>query len=822
MRLQRWLSALVPSWFELPNVDANTLNSELAAFDAELDDFAEDYRAEADGKAGIQKGMDAVRWLFNRGDDGRGYGDDQFKNIANTQHGIDQLQADVKTGRLDEQEAQRALAQLRHAFASEADRVEGAQAVNARVGKAAHGAGRIVAVGAAGIAGTLAGGGGNVVAGAAAAVAAGSAYDALTVGAGSIDKKLGHGGNTDIAPALDTNQSIGGLAASALAGQKVEAKDVVQAAVGTALDAVSGGYAGQGIKAARAGLAAAHRVAQRATGDATACAGGMALAKAAVAASAANSARQTAASLAVRSAGTIADPSLNQQDKVARLQTDVRDTLVALPGQLAAGAASSGFSAAVTLPRGTLDGLTQWSVDAAADVAATSVGNAAAGHGAALTKEQWVTSTIASTTGALHNVKQRVEPQDAGLLHGLNPYFGPATPDLPLHPDGPSVVLHSQGYSVVQRDAPQTNVPLDYDTNTQSLWTGSQRDRLGAAIEQHTPADGAPHLYRTFEHLVSGQRLFLPMALEQPYPADRAYQGALRNMLDESGFQDMPVPLLQLVDETPVGVLQPDAADLYALNMLRAASAVGANRHKLQMIVDELPSDWSRVRWPSEWMHHFAMGSGNVKTMSAEQVHEALPAPMRPRKGTEAQALNELWLARLGLSAQRVLDGPIAAQRAQGMTHGDVQASTSDHVFKATAGAWFYALGHAHVFGLYKGRWQDNGDGRIHFEGERHWLVQDRYNWAAAGFNGLGVAPVATNVPALFGKLLPPSYQASLTPSDYERARFLAAGASAEGLLSNSVFAHLQMLESGAKPFWTLGVGEAQAVSFTWTPLQVR
>jgi hypothetical protein len=307
--------------FELPNMDTTTLNTEFAAFDAEVDEFANDYRAQADGKAGIQKGMDSVRSLFNRGADGKGYGDDQFKNIADTQHGLDQLQADVQSGRLSGQEAQQALAQLRQRFRGEADRVEQAQAGNARVGQAVHGAGRIAAVTAAGIAGTVAGGGGgNVVAGAAAAVAAGSAYDALTVGAGAADKKLGNGRNAALAPSLNTDQSVGGLAAGALAGQKVEAKDIVHAGVGTALDAVSGFGAGQGVKAARTGIAAAQGTRQ--------------VAQAAATASVKTGLQQSAATLGVQTAGTAIDPSLNAEQKSTQIVQQGMDAVTQLPGQI--------------------------------------------------------------------------------------------------------------------------------------------------------------------------------------------------------------------------------------------------------------------------------------------------------------------------------------------------------------------------------------------------------------------------------------------------------------------------------------------------------
>jgi hypothetical protein len=386
---------------EILLMDTSHLNRELAAFDAEVDRFESEYEAKADGKAGMQKGMDAVRSLFNRGADGKGYGDDQWKNIANTQHGLDRLKADMQSGRLDAQQAQQALAQLRQNFEGEADRVEQAQAGNARVGQAVHGAGRMAAVGAAGIAGTVAGGGVNVVAGAAAAVAAGSAYDALTVGAGAADKKLGNGGNAAIAPSLDTHQSVGGLAAGAWAGQEVQAKDVVQAGVGTALDAVSGGFAGQGVKAARASIAAAQSTRQ--------------VAQAAATASVKTGLQQSAATLGVQTAGTAIDPSQSAERKRDQIVQQGKDTLTQLPGQIVFGAASGAAGAVVQPANKLLDGAAQVAIDGASNLGEASTGNVLSGKGPALGAEQFAQAAVMSSSGALHNVQQRGTQDAAGF-----------------------------------------------------------------------------------------------------------------------------------------------------------------------------------------------------------------------------------------------------------------------------------------------------------------------------------------------------------------------------------------------------------------------
>ncbi len=381
-------------------MDSTNVQGELAALDAEVDAFERDYEDKADGKAGIQKFGDATRALWGRVVDGEGHRDHQFRNIAETKDRLAQIKAEVQSGQLGGQEAQQALAQESQRFHGEADRVAQAQTgINASVGQAVHGAGRIAIVSAAGIAGTVAGGGVNIFAGAAAAVAAGSAYDALTVGAGAVDKKLGNGGNSAIAPTFDTQQSFGGLAAGALAGEKIEGKDLVHAGVGTALDLVSGFGAGQGIKATRAAVAATNGTVQAA--------------QAAAGASVKTGLQQSAATLGVQSAGTAIDPSLSTRQKQQQIVQQGKDTLTQLPGQVVFGAASSAAGVAVQPANKLLDGAAQVALDGASNVGEASAGNVLAGQGAGLRPEQLATAAVLGTSGALHNVAQRGAPTEA-------------------------------------------------------------------------------------------------------------------------------------------------------------------------------------------------------------------------------------------------------------------------------------------------------------------------------------------------------------------------------------------------------------------------
>jgi hypothetical protein len=797
MPLRRWRSSAALPSFELFSMDTTTLNSEFAAFDAEVDRFESDYEAQAEGKAGIQKGMDAVRSLFNRGADGKGYGDDQFKNVANTQHALDELKADVKAGRLNEQQAQQALSQLRQHFNSEADRVEDAQVVNASRGKALHGAGRVAAVSVAGIAGTLAGGGGNVPAGVAAAAAAGSAYDALTVGAGAVDKKLGNGGNTAIAPALDTKQSVGGLAAGALAGQQVEAKDVVQAGVGTALDAVSGFGAGQGIKAARAGIAAANGTKQ--------------VAQAAATASVKTGFQESAARLGVQTAGTAIDPSLDAEQKSAQMVQQGKEALVQLPAQLVFSAGSSAAGAVVKPVSKLLDGLAQFGIDGVSNLGQASVGNVMRGDGSALSGPQLVEAAVLGIPGALHNMAQHGgPPEDAGLQYGMNPYSGRALKRVPRHDDGLAVVFGDTAGLRVDRGAAFETLELAItDRGTHALWPGNGNlDQPLQALQSAQP-EQALHVYRAFEQPISKEKLLVETALQQPHSIGSVNKKALDRLLHAAGF-DVPTPAIALVDETPVNVLPATLDDRMALFELRAATLIGQQASWMTTDDSFRRTQLGSLATSSEWLHHYLAGSGQPKLMTAQQVREALLATV-PGKGL-VDSLNtpgELSLARKGLSVEDAIGAQISAQRAEGATRGDVQGITQDNTF--TAGfnnGWYHTIGSAHVFGVYKGKWQDSGDGLVQFTGERHWLVQDRYNWAAPDFNGRSATGVVPTLPRQLLHVLPQSYKDA----------FGSEGHTGGLQLHDAMFAHLQMLEGGAQPFWTFGLSEPQKMDVTLPP----
>jgi hypothetical protein len=774
-------------------MNTSSLNSELAAFDAEVDRFESEYEAQADGKAGIQKGMDAVRSLFNRGADGEGYGDDQFKNIADTQHGLDQLKADVQSGRLGGQQAQQALAQLRQRFRGEADRVEQAQAGNARVGQAVHGAGRIVAVGAAGIAGTVAGGGGNVVAGVAAAVAAGSAYDALTVGAGAADNRLGNGGNTAISPRLNTNQSVGGLTAGALAGQQVEAKDVVRAGVGTVLDGVSGFGASNGVKTAQAAIAAANGAKQ--------------VAQAAATASVKTGLQERAATLVVQTVGTAIDPSLNAEQKSLVIVQQGKEAGVQSALDLFFGAGSSAAGAVVKPASMLLDGVTQLGIDGVSNLGQAITSNVLANKGPELSPEQQVTAIVLGLQGAMHNIAQRGgPPQDASLQHGMNPYNGRALKQVPGHDDGFAVVFGDTANLRADPEATFETVDLAItNRGTDALWPDNGNLYQPLQTLQAAHPDQTLHVYRAFEQPISKEKLLLETTLEQPHGIGDANTQALERLLKDAGF-DVPTSVPPVVDETPVNVLPTTMEDRIALFELRTASLIGKHASLLPTNNSFRRRELDRLSTPSTWLHHYLSGSGQAKLMTAPQVEKALPATLSVDNWVNTlRSRSELWLIEKGLSVEHAIGANLLAQRAEGATQGEVQGITADHVFRADVKEWSNTIGFAHVLGVYKGHWQDVGDGGVRFTGERRWLVQDRYNWSAPDFNGRSTADALPTLPRPLLQALPQSYREAFGEGVHTGSLHL----------NDAMFAHLQMVEGGAQPFWTFGLSGPQKMDVT-------
>jgi hypothetical protein len=772
------------------------VNAQLDEFEQQVGTFEQTYSEKAEQKNGLQKGMDWTRSWINRDAAGQGHGDDQWKNIANTQIEVGNIKRDLASGQATEQQAQARLEDLRQDFSTEADRVSQAQGRNAQAGKFVHQAGRVATVAAAGIGGTVASGG-NVFVGGAAAVGAGNLYDAATVAAGQADKAMGNGPQdgqpSAFAPQLDTKQSFAGLAANAATGEKITGQDVFNATTNTALDFVGGAGAGNGVKAARTAIAATTTTSQAA--------------RAAAGASAKNTLLQSGATYTVQATSTAVNPWMTDEQKTQRMGQLTQDSLAQLPGQLAFGAVSGSAGVAFQPANKLMDAGVQVGVDALGNTGEAATTNLIQGKGPGLTDEQWINAAVGSTTGALHNVMQRPTAAEAATANGLNPYLGHAFEFLPRHGDEPTHVFGpTEAFDVPARA--QTLPTTVWGRQTNDIWLGdantAMRQQLGDDVSQ-------ANLYRAFMHPTRGEVRYLKTQLDQPYTFSPQYQRDVQQLLGDAGVRNVDPPLLRLVDETPTNVIPMRAEDHYALNLLRTASAAAVLGQDVPLGNESARATLHYAAPASEWMNQFLMGSGATKRMDPAQVAEALPEIFdRVDEATrpELYAFREEALANLGLSPSHGLDEAIAAQRAQGQTQGSVEGITQDHVFRAN-GRWANAIGSAHVFAVYQGNWRDTDNGQIAFDGERRWLVQDRYNWASPDFNGNPQALAAPAFPHQLTALLPPSYKRELS-EDFGSFH----------VVTDAAFGHLQMLQGGAQPFWTLGLSEAEPVQSQWSSAQ--
>jgi hypothetical protein len=397
------------------------LADELTRFESQVNRFASEYGERAEGKAGIQKAMDFGRQIFNSG-----YGDDQFKNIGQTQEGLKQLRADVQAGRLDAGQVQQQLQALKQNFEAAASKVDKAQAHNAEIGQLVHDTTRAVVVGGAGFlaggAGFAAGMGvgsvpGAVVAGAAGATAAANAFDAVSKGAQEFDKKLGNGaqdGQPGFAPELNTKGSLAGLASNALAGEHISGKDVLNTAVTSTLDAAGGAWAGKIVHSTQGAFAAAHVTAQQAARQsglsaaqsATVQATNTTLAGEAAKVSATHAVGQSGTELLIKNAGTMADPSLNAQQRNEQVLANTKDSALQLPGRVVFGAAGS--AAAGIKPANMLaDAATQWGISSTAAAGQTFVGNGLTGQGWQLDDKDVVQASLFGVFSTVRNYSLR-------------------------------------------------------------------------------------------------------------------------------------------------------------------------------------------------------------------------------------------------------------------------------------------------------------------------------------------------------------------------------------------------------------------------------
>jgi hypothetical protein len=792
---------------------AAEVRTALDAAEHGVESFAHAYDRQASGKAGIQKTMDWGRRAFNEG-----YGDDQLKNIGHTRDALSSLRQRVADGTTSAADAKRELAQITSGFDNEAARVTAAQADNAEMGKVVHGAGRIATVTMAGL-GATALSGGNVFIGFAAGMGAGSAYDALTVA----DQ-----GSSAIAPKLDGNQSVGGVVMRGIQGEQLDGGDWVRGGFGSLADAASGAFAGQGMVSAKAAQVGAQQVALQSGQQASRMALGNAAAKANVLTGLAD----TGTRYGIRSVAIAVDPTLSTQQKEQQFGQNTLQTARQLPGQLAFGAVSSHLAVSRQLGNRALDTGLQFGLDGTTNLAQTSLDNALCGKGFGVSRADLAATLVQTVPGTAQNLAQRVSPRQlqaqADGQATMHPYAGRALSSVPAHAEGSRAVVGR--LQKVEFDGPQHDAVFLHTSqgqrSTHQMWQGEGKSVINARLDNDDSISAPAHLYRTFVHPLTEQCMVLAVDLTRTPAAAQRDKAALNDLLQRADLDPAALAgeppagetprsnVLPLIDETPTNVLPQRFADAHALLVLKAASAGG----RMLGITGAaaLPAASQRatahsIGQASEWMQHFLQGSGEPKIISAKQVAQAVPASTL-RDPSDLFSVYEP--TETGLEARGALAAKIAAQVNAGATEGAVEGLSRDKVV-VTTGGWYNALGSAHVSAVYKGRWSiDAGDGSVRFQGERRWLVQDRYNWEVPEFNGKITTTPASGVPSAVVKLLPGSYQTAFKAySESRQPEIIDRVAVSDGL-----FGHLQMLEGGAQPFWTFGLGAPVAIDERWAP----
>ena len=781
----------------------------LAQAEERVAEYAQQYQQKVDGKAGVQKLGDFLRKPFNQGESGHHYGDDQQKNIGETTHQLSTLRAKVgKT--MTQAQADTAAAVVLKKFNAEEARVTQAQGANAEFGKGLHAGGRVVVVGGTGVLATVYSGG-NPFAGAGAASLAGNVYDGIS----ALDQ-----GTSAIAPKLDAAQSLGGVAVRSLKGEAVNGGDWARGGLGSLTDGMNGGFAGRGVTAAKA----AQRTAQLVASQTNTTAGRWALGTAVAKASAVNTTVQTVVTTSTKNVGTWNDRSLTRQQRNAAIQQNSvqagQQLLVGLP----LGAVSSHLGVSAQVKNKVVDAGAQLFNGATTSVAQTSATNGLNGKGLGLDAADWGSAVAHSGGGALQNKMQRVPRlsaqevvQQVGSMH---PYVGAALKKIPDHAQGRTAVV-GEPTTDQGRGSRSQDVQLHGQTSTPALWKGGALDRANNA-----PGPAPQHVYRTFVNPLTGKRMALKVDLGRPHVMGQQDQSAMNKATKQAGLS-VTIPLRPLIDETPSNVLPRTRGDTKTLEVLRAATRLGklaggvaraASPDPLPRWRAEFPDDTVGGRlknmaspaqnkvqslheqgllkgYPAEWLGHFLKGSGTPKVMTAAQVDKALVGVFIPEFVVPE-------------AANQALGAQMKAMKANNQSQGSIEGFTADVSRQASpATGWDNTVGSAHFSAVFRGKWTTNSsDGSMRFQGERRIVMQDRYNWEAPEFNGVGVTAEAP-IPAAVVKLLPASHQTAFNSGRVNEKPM--------GRIADSLLAHLQMVKGGAQPFWTVGVGSPKAVDYT-------
>jgi hypothetical protein len=359
----------------------------LASAEKRVSDYSKFYDKEATGKSNLQKSMDWSRKAFNEG-----YGDDMFKNNGKSAKALADVKAQLKSGKITEAQATSASSSILANFERERIRVTGAQANNAEIGKGVQGAGRVVTVAGAAIGGTIVAG---PVGGIAAATVVGSAYDAAT----KLDQ-----GSARFSHQFDVSNSVGGVTARMIKGEKVNNGDWARGVAGSGMDGISGAFAGGGMLSAKAAQTALLTAATQTGAKVTLTE----MAKAAALSNLKTTLVQTAATTGYKTLTIMCDGSLSAKEQSKQVKDNVKQTAKQLLPNLAFGAVSSFAGVKVQLPNKVADGAVQYGMDVASNGLQKSLENVMAGKGAGLSTEDMASVATQSAGGTLNNVVQRV------------------------------------------------------------------------------------------------------------------------------------------------------------------------------------------------------------------------------------------------------------------------------------------------------------------------------------------------------------------------------------------------------------------------------
>jgi hypothetical protein len=678
-----------------------------------------------------------------------------------------------------------------------------------KTGEVIYSVGRGVVVGGTAIGATLASGG-NILVGAAAGMAAGSVYDAI--GAATQDY---YSSSLE----FDTHNSLGGLAVNSLKGEDVDTGDLARASFGSLTDGVNSAFAGQGVLSAKAAQVGVQTVAAQTGQQATRWELGNAAAQAGLF----NNLAQIGTNFALDSTEIAFDNSLSLQQKGNELRQNAGQMLTELPGEMIFGTLSNHLGVSGQVQNQAVDKLLAQPTFAFGTALGQQAGNNLfEGEGFHLSQTDIAVAATQTMGDMVHNLSQR-EPvrtpeQVDDYIGVLHPYKGVAVPSFDGQFSGSALIVDT-----IQGTKLSTTAPDDFtikkfaltgmQRSTASIW---QPDGLGHRQidwRQRSNQDVLPQpitTYRSFENALTGKRMFLEVDIDRQHQIGKRDQAALDKLFSDAGYQTLTLdgkpafPVKPLTEETPSNILPATWDDKQALEGLKLVTLPGKIDTALSM-VQPAPQ---KTLAGAAWLNHFLEGTGEPKIIPEHQVNAALPPELKDNKDTA--------LFNLRLDESSVVFNPIISQINQGKTAGNVEVASPDHTWSAD-NSFYKSIGNAHFSAIYKGDWSlDSTTGQINFSGERRWLVQDRYNWQAKEFNGKNSVP--------FIRLHPSVTKAmnSVTPESYQNA----FNSQKNDLSSNSsqhprfedhaMLGHLQMVQGGAQPFWTFGLGQPEQIQSSW------